>query len=105
MTEITNAPMTAATNDATVNPEIICATNQKKIPLRMIEKSPSVRILIGSVRIVTTGLTTMLIKTRHADTMSAVSMELTLIPATKYGSANTASVVMNQRSKIIVLLV
>jgi hypothetical protein len=58
-------------------------------------------MVIGSVRIVTIGLTTMLIKTRQAETMSAVRIEFTLTPATKYGSAKTARVVMNQRSKII----
>lgn len=101
MMEMTSAPMIAAVNVATENPVMICATNQKNIPLITTENNPSVRILIGSVSSVTTGFTTILRNTRQAATMSAVTMELILIPATKCGSANTASVVMIQRSKII----
>lgn len=101
MMDMTSAPIVAAVNVETVKPVMICATNQKKMPLMTRENSPSVRMLIGSVRIVTIGLMTMLRNTKHAETISAVRMELTAIPATKYGSANTASVVINQRSKII----
>ncbi len=98
---MTSAPMIAALNPVTENPCMICATNQKNAPLITREKSPRVRMLIGSVKIVITGFTTMLRNARHAATIIAVKMLLTAIPCTKYGSANIASVVINQRSKII----
>lgn len=82
-TEITNAPIIAAVNEETEKPAIRVATIQKNTPFRIIENKPSVRILIGSVRILTIGFTTRLIKTRHADTIRAVTIPLTEIPVTK----------------------
>ncbi len=104
ITEITNAPITALVNDVTVKPLIICPTNQKNAPFMMSEKRPNVRIFIGSVRILMIGPTTILRNASVAATMTAVSTEPTVIPDTKYGSANIASVVMNQRSKIMILV-
>ncbi len=78
-----NAPIIAEVNDATVNPEMICATNQKNSPLMMRENKPRVMILRGSVRRDTIGLTTILRNTRHTPTMTAVRIPLTVIPATK----------------------
>jgi hypothetical protein len=99
--EMTNAPIIAEVNEATVKPLMICATNQKNAPLRMMEKSPSVRIFNGNVKIPTIGLMTMLINTKQAPTNTAVKILLTVIPATKNGKANMANVVINQRRRII----
>lgn len=79
------------------------ATIQKNTPFITSENSPRVRILIGRVKMETIGLIIMLMNTKQAATTTAVRIVLTLIPATKYGSANIASVVINQRSKIIPL--
>jgi uncharacterized membrane protein len=70
----------------------------------MIEKSPRVRIFNGSVSKVITGLTIIFKNTKQAATMTAVKMPLTVMPATKYGRAKIARVVMNQRSNIIGLV-
>jgi hypothetical protein len=97
--------MIAAVNDATVNPVMIWATNQKNAPLMIMENSPNVRMFNGKVNNVTTGLTTIFRNTRQAATINAVRIGLPLVnvmPATKNGNANIASVVMNQRSNIMV---
>ena len=93
--------MTAAINVETVKPVIIFATNQKNNPLITKENNPRVIMLIGKVSSVTTGLTTIFKNTRQAATTIAVIIELTAIPSTKYGKENTARVVINQRSMII----
>jgi hypothetical protein len=105
MTEITSAPMIACRNDATVKPLMTCATNQKNRPLIMIEKSPRVRIFNGSVSKVITGLTIIFKNTKQAATIIAVRILLTVMPATKYGRAKIARVVMNQRSNIIAIII
>ena len=93
--------MMAAVNEVTVNPVIIRATNQKNTPLTIREKRPSVMILSGSVSMVTIGFTIIFKNTKHAATTIAVSMPLTAIPPTKCGRAKMASVVINQRRRII----
>ncbi len=91
----------AVCSPSTVNPLISRATIQKNIPLRTIENNPRVTIVIGRVKIETIGFIIMLINTKHAPTITAVSIEFTPIPDTKDGRANMASVVINQRSSII----
>ncbi len=100
---MTNAPITAALNDPTVKPGTIRVTAQKNAPLISIENNPSVRMLSGNVRRFTIGLTIMLRNTSIAATMTAVRIVLTVMPPTKNGRANTASVVINQR-RIIILV-
>lgn len=67
----------------------------------MSENNPRVSMFNGNVKIEIIGLTTILRNTKQAETMTAVKILLTPIPATKYGSAKTAKTVINQRSKII----
>lgn len=102
--EMTSAPMMAAVNEATVKPLMICATNQKNAPFRMMENNPNVRIFKGRVKMPTMGLMTILMKTKHAPTNIAVKIVETEIPATKNGNANMANVVINQRSNIMTLV-
>lgn len=59
----------------------------------------------GSVKSVTTGLTTIFRNTKQTDTITAVKILFIPIPATKYGKAKTARTVINQRSKIIPLII
>lgn len=93
--------MIAAWNEFIVKPLMIFATNQKNAPFTTSEKSPSVKILSGSVSMVMIGFTTILRNTKHAETTTAVRRLLTPIPETKCGSAKTASTVINHRSKIM----
>ena len=58
-------------------------------------------MLSGNVSNAITGRTTIFKNTKHAATITAVSTLLTVMPATKYGNANIASVVMNHRNKIM----
>lgn len=95
--------MIATVNEATVKPDIICATNQKKSPLMIIENNPSVMIFRGRVSNETIGFTTMFRNTRHTATITAVSMPFTAIPLTKYGIANIARALMSNRIKIMYL--
>lgn len=98
---MTKAPMIAALNEEIENPCMICPTNQKNAPFITIENSPSVSILSGKVSIVIKGFTTIFRKTKHAATTTAVRILLTVIPETKYGSANIARTVINHLSNII----
>jgi hypothetical protein len=81
--EMMRAPIIAEVKDATVNPDMICATNQKNNPLMTREKRPKVIILSGSVSRLTIGFTTILRNTRHTPTITAVRIPLTVIPDTK----------------------
>jgi hypothetical protein len=83
---------------ATEKPEITRATNQKKNPLSNNENSPSVKILIGKVRILIIGFIIVLINPRTAATMTAVRKLCTCMPSIAYAAASTASESNNQCS-------
>lgn len=100
---MTKAPIIAALNELTVKPAIIFPTNQKNAPFITRENNPRVRIFSGSVKIEINGFTTILRNTKQAAIITAVKILATEIPSTKYGRANIARTVMNQRSNIILI--
>jgi len=82
-TESTIAPKSAGKNPATVKPGTIHAIIQKRNALRTNEKSPSVRIVTGSVRMRKIGRINIVITDHTSAARSVASHPLEWIPGTR----------------------
>src|SRR3989344_1904283 len=90
----TSAPKSAGRNPATTNPGTTSVIAQKRSALRTNENSPSVMMVIGSVRIAKTGLITITI-TDHTSATSKIVVHppATVIPGTMLTVRYTAATV------------
>lgn len=97
-------PHRASTNVSTERPETTPETNQKNKPFRTRANIPSVRMLIGKVKILIIGFMIVWMKNKTAPAITAGSIPTTSIPGTKYAAAITASININHLKNIFIPL-
>ncbi len=96
-------PRSAARKFATVNPVTKYAATQNKSAFNTIPNNPKVRILIGSVRRVRTGLTIRLISPSTNPAISATVHDTTEIPGIRCVARTTVADNINHLKMILII--
>lgn len=96
MADITNPNAIAQPKLFTLKPSIMASTTMMRTAFITQTKSPKVKMVIGSVRIIKMGLTSTLTSAKSAATNTALQKFLTSTPFSKLEVAYTETLLSNQ---------